>query len=101
MHIQAYIPVTVEYVKDSGEYSVRKIIPTMSIVQNIRAIDLTQEDETKQNRLTELMKDYEAYVQQHMANLFNFQDWVEHSTSRHEHVSWRTFKTSNLKIIEG
>lgn len=99
--IRAYVPTSIKYTKDDGEVSTRTIIPTINVPQNIRAVDISKLNEQDQIRLIGLFAEYEKYVENHFSKLFNFNDWVEHTTGiPTEDLPWRTFKYKNIDILD-
>ena len=98
--IQAYTPINIRYEKDSGEVSTRTIIPTITVPQNIRAVDVTQLSEDGRTRITNFVKEYSEYVHNHLSSMFSLQDWIEHTSGEKIELSWRTFKRDNTTIID-
>jgi hypothetical protein len=100
--IRAYEPIKIKYEKDSGEVSTRTIIPTITVPHNIRAVDISQFNEDEQNRLIDLFKQYQEYVDSVYETMFSFSDWVEHSTGVvfETELPWRTFKHSNTTVLD-
>jgi hypothetical protein len=93
------IPVDIEYTKDSGERSTRRIIPAVTIPSNIRALDVSDLNESDQNHMCDLYLQYQQYVDTHARTLFAFQEWVEHTSGEQLQYKWRTFKSSNMKMV--
>lgn len=99
MQIHAFTPVNIEYVKDSGDRSLRTIISTTNSYQNLKAADITELNEDKKTEMVSLFKEYDEYVHQHMSKMFSFNDWAEHTTGHPVDVKWRTFKQANTVVV--
>jgi hypothetical protein len=98
--VKAYSPLNIQYRKDSGETSTRTIIPTTSVPQNIRAVDISSLDEGGKTHITNLFAEYNEYVDLCISKMFSFQDWVEHTSGEHIEPVWRTFKRDNVTILD-
>ena len=107
MLIKAYAPINIEYVKENGETSTRTVIPTVNVPSNIKAVDISNLSASEQEKFITLFEEYGKYVNQHMATMFKFQTWVEHTTGEHLEgdmlggtIPWRTFKHDQTKIVD-
>lgn len=97
--LPAYAPTNIEYVKDSGDRSLRTIISTTEFPRNLRAADITELNEDEKSEMVSLFKEYDEYVHQHMSKMFSFNDWAEHTTGHPVEVKWRTFKQANTVVV--
>jgi hypothetical protein len=104
--IRAYHPIDIKYEKDSGEVSTRTIIPTTNVPHNVKAVDISSLSEDEQLHMIALFEAYDEYTSNHMKKMFDFQNWVEHTTGEGvgsnnsgSPLSWRTFKLSNTTIL--
>ena len=88
--------VTVEYVKESGEETIRCIIPMDAPKDYIRAIDMTFEDQDKCEELAKAIKEYKEYKEIQIKKLYTFEDWLTHTGRDFEKLKWRTFKINNI-----
>lgn len=83
--------------ENKGERTSRVIIPTSVPKDIVRGIDVDELDPGERNVMLELYNQYREYTQQYVANMFNFENWVEHTTGKEVKPKWRAFKVSGLK----
>jgi len=97
-----YEMVDVAYTKNSsGEKTDRVIIPTQIPTKNIKAIDVTHLSEAERSRIENMYKEYVLYYTLAVERLFNFEEWMEHTTYPSDQpIKWRTFIKDNITIKE-
>lgn len=88
---------SIVYEKDGGDVSARVILPVSVPSTNVRAIDLSDVPPAEREEVSKLFAEYRAYKEAFMANMFNFETWVEHSTGKVITPKWRAFKLSGLR----
>lgn len=88
-------PVT--YTKANNEPSGRVIVPLNVPSDSVKAVDVTDLEPAERMRMRSLVEEFLAYRSAAMANLFNFETFVEHQTGQEIDVKWRTFKLSGLE----
>lgn len=84
----------------SGEQSERTVIPVALPQTNFKALDVTSLSDEDRAELVELYNQYQGYVANHIARLFNFEDFISHTTGEDRDVKWRTFKTENVEPLD-
>ena len=101
--MKPYKLINIEYTKQLNENETettrRAIIPTFVPQQNIKAIDVTDLPEDKQDELLEYLTEYNEYVKERQKQIFKFEDWLEHSKSVYIEPKWRTFKIENTEEL--
>lgn len=90
--------VKLTYTNDKQETSDRVVIPTLVPKQNVTTIDVTTLTEEQQQEMSQLYTEYSEYYRDHMSKAFNFETWVEHTTSKNITPKWRALKLSNIKL---
>lgn len=86
---------------NKGDVTDRHIIPTFIPKDFIKAIDVTELDDDERDNIQQLWEGYQEYYQNAVQTLFDFDQWVEHTTSQEPvELKWRTFKLANIKELE-
>lgn len=88
---------TIIYEKADGEVTTRTIVPTSVPASVVRALDVTELSPAEREEMQQLYKEYSAYVDDFMANMFNFEMWIEHSKGRVVPTKWRSFSLTGLR----
>ena len=83
-----------------GETTERYILPTFVPGSNIKAIDVTDLTVEQRKELETLWEEYQQYYELAVLNIFNFSDWLSHSSIKTAPQKWRTFKFHNVKILD-
>jgi hypothetical protein len=83
--------------KNKLETSARAIIPTSIPATVVRAIDVEELSEVDRVKMNELYSEYRGYTKQFVANMFSFENWVEHTKGVVIEPKWRAFKVENIK----
>jgi len=89
--------------KNKDEVTERFIIPSFIPKQNIKAMDVTDCDDSSRQNLEDLLKDYSKFYSLHMSNIPSFTNWMEQTNGvivSEDDIKWRTFKIANTEIIE-
>lgn len=81
-----------------SEKSERTIIPT-SVPGHIKAIDVTDLEDTEQIRLADLHEEYSEYFSNYARQAFSFEDWASHTQQLEISPKWRTFKPDQTEEI--
>lgn len=90
-------PAHIEYLKAGASDPERKmIIPTSIPSDLVKAIDVTGLPDEEIVKLTQLQRDYKAYVRGVLESSFKFEDWVEHTTGERPDVKWRSYKVDGI-----
>lgn len=90
----------VKYVKDSGEASVRFIIPYRVPSHLVSAFDVTELTEQERVQVADLRRQYSEYIDQVLSTAFTFEDWTGHENHITPPLKYRSFKTTGLSSIE-
>lgn len=90
--------VKLTYTNDKQETSNRVVIPTLIPKQNVTTIDVTALTEKEQLEMSRLYQEYAEYYRNFMSNAFNFETWVEHTTSQSIAPKWRALKLANIEV---
>lgn len=85
---------------EEGDVTERYIIPTFIPQENIKALDVTDLTEPERAKVQTLWEQYQEYYRAAAATLFDFETWVEHTTTETVTTKWRTFKKENTKILD-
>ena len=92
--------VTIQYVNNStGEQTNRQIISTTHILENIKAVDVTNLTDQDKQDVLQKYNDYTMYKQHALSKLFNFSEWITHTTGEKVDLKWRTFKINNIENV--
>jgi hypothetical protein len=91
----------ISYCNTKGEKSTRDILPLYAPNENIKGIDVTSLDQQDRDSIVECRKQYKEYVNNHMATMFSFDDWAEHSGIKLPKIDYRTFNINRLKVVVG
>lgn len=85
-----------------GETTERTIIPLAvpNPVMNIKALDVSELSEPDQKELAVLVAEYNEYKVVFMAQMYNFDNWLEHTTGETKVLKYRTFAMENLELTE-
>ncbi len=81
------------------ETTTRTVIPTFVPRQNVKTIDVTELSEGDRIKMQALFEEYARYYDDFVANAFNFETWVEHTTGENITPKWRAFKVANVLDI--
>lgn len=91
----------VTYTKPStGEITDRVIIPVTQAQPNVKAIDVTDMDQSDRAEMVELFNEYQEYVDACIKQIFSFEDFISHTTGEEKEVKWRTFRSDHLEITD-
>lgn len=88
---------TIIYEKADGEVTTRTIVPASVPASVVRAIDVTELEPAQREETQRLYEEYTKYVDDFMANMFNFETWVEHTKGKELDTKWRSFSLSGLR----
>ncbi len=88
---------TVIYEKADGEVTTRTIVPASVPNKFVRALDVTELPPAEREEMQALYKEYTQYVEDYMANMFNFETWAEHTKGKAPTTKWRSFSLSGLR----
>lgn len=90
----------VKYIKDSGEESVRYIIPYRVPSHLVNAFDVTELTEDGRVLVADLRRQYSEYIDQLLRTAFTFEQWAEHQNLFTPPLKHRSFKTTGLSCVE-
>ncbi len=68
--------------------------------QNVKAIDVSSLTDNEADRLLHQWNEYQEYLINQRKILFGFEDFVEHTGGTLPKIQWRTFKPSQLEVVE-
>lgn len=88
--------VVYEKVSD-GEVTERRIVPVFTPYQTVRAIDVSNLDKSEQQQMTDAVREYGEYLDQHAKRAFNFETWYEQTQGKAISPKWRAFKLANIR----
>jgi hypothetical protein len=84
-----------------GEVTERVILPTYIPGDAVKALDLSHLSESEALEIQALAKGYAEYVEAKMNTVFNFEDWIAHTTGGTvPELKHRTFKLHTLEVIK-
>lgn len=84
-----------------GEQTERFVIPTYIPTPNIKAIDVTELNESQRAEALQLWEEYQEYYTNQLQTLFDFSDWMDHTSKNPDFgVKWRTFKPDNIEELD-
>jgi delta-aminolevulinic acid dehydratase/porphobilinogen synthase len=81
----------IHYVKKNGETSNRDIVPSFVPSPNMKALDVSSLSEEDKQMVSDLMDEYQEYRKLSMENIFNFGDWIDHTSKTVPQLKWRSF----------
>ena len=91
----------IEYFKEStGEVTKRTVIFTSTPPKSLMALDVTGLSEDEQEALQNKYQEYQDYLAQQNANVFSFEDFVEHTTNKTPNLKWRRFFIEDTKFLD-
>jgi len=88
--------VSIKYVKENDERSIRCILPMYAPKYYVKAIDLTETSKEDCKQLEALAKEYIDYKESQIKKMYNFEDWLSHTGHDFNNLKWRTFKIDNI-----
>lgn len=88
----------ISYTNSRNEESERYIIPT-TIPGNVKALDVTELEESERRDVNVAYQQYAEYLDQHMRTAYSFEEWCEQVRGKEISPKWRTFKPEILKIL--
>lgn len=94
-----------------GEVTERVILPTYIPGDSIKAFDVSEYSEKDALAFQTLAEDYAEYVQNKMATIFGFEDWIDHTLGvksfsplnemiQKNGLKYRTFKIDSLEVVK-
>lgn len=90
--------------KDGDEVTNRTIIPTYvpnGRSVNVGAIDVTDLSETEREEVLNLYKDFSRYRESIEKTVFNFDNFVEHTTNeKAPKLNWKSFNPNKIEILD-
>jgi hypothetical protein len=93
---------TIRYTKilneDDVEITNRTVLIT-SVPGNIKAIDLTNANDDKRQKVEQAYTEYTEYLNAHMKIAFSFEDWLSHTKSVDFTPKWRSFKPEHTEVL--
>lgn len=93
---------SINYQKANGEQTTRRIIPLNEAPKNIKALDITDLDPIQREFVINTQADYRTYVEQHLAQMFDFETWYEHTAGTPlpaDVIKYRTFTVENMQSV--
>ena len=91
---------TFTYTKDDGESQQRTVIPSHIPSSVIKAIDVDGLSSDEAAKMATLHKEYQVYVKSITNTIYNFENWVAHTTGETITPKWRSFKSQNISLIK-
>lgn len=79
-----------------AEITERVIIPMHIPSDNIKAVDVSDLQGDQRVEMLDLLKQYKEYQEKFRAQMFNFEDWAEHTHNKKINPKWRTFSLSRI-----
>lgn len=95
----------VEYTDNKNVTTKREVFTLTEVPTLIQVLDMSDLTEDQKTQLITARKEYDQYVQNYMAQMFSFEDWLTHSNDdlvavkMIETIKFRKFKTDKIKII--
>lgn len=102
MIVQRNNSYNINYEKDDGSVSTRKIISMTDIPQNITALDVTGLHDGEIADLIDKLNEYKAYVDSVLSSCFDFKTWYEQTQNTvldDKFQKIRRFKRDKIKEI--
>jgi putative N-acetylmannosamine-6-phosphate epimerase len=94
----------INYRDAKGVVTNREIIALSEAPKNITALDITSLSEADKWWLQSMQQEYHEYVACCMANIYNFETWLEHTQQSRQNnaelIKFKRFTVDNIKIID-
>lgn len=88
--------VSIKYVKENDECSIRCILPMDAPKDYVKAIDLTNASKEDCKQLEVLAKEYMEYKESQIKKIYSFENWLSHTSHDFPNLKWRTFNIDNI-----